>query len=591
MPAIPTYDVPAAEQRLNIPEGGSATLGQAARRMGTMGNEASSAIKAGWNSVGQGLGAIGAGLDKRDAATAQAEVGKAPLLIAKDQSGRLNDLNNMAMTTDPSQITGKVGQYIDENMGDAKEAYMANFTTKASKAHAETLWNDHEANIYNHATAMSIQASHDQNHENLVGTVNTLAQTAGAHPSTMDANLGLIDQTIDAQLPNIPAAQRAAFDTTFRNEAKAEAFGQALKTMAFGSADGSIRPNPEGARTLLDSGKYDDFIGKHKEMLHQTVDLGMHQVQQDAQTNAAHADFLAQQRSDGATQQYFSQLPTISGQAAPNFGLRVLHDDSILPEDKTALINVSRALSTGAAPATNPATSDHMLTRLTSGDRPSTAQLLNQVTAGNLSMADAQFFMGQDPNNPALHQLRATINEGKASLSQNNGSGFVSPAASVAYNRFQQFAMNAYKSGNPIDASSMPDVLARFRPTHEDAAAAIPASARPGGVMVPGGVLNHPPTEEMLPHVAMAESGDRNIKEVGGPAEGYYQIEPPTWRDFAPQAGVSLAQYPNPLAAPKEIQAQVAKVIPLRRWAPATIRALANRGLLAGGRPGVGGRL
>jgi hypothetical protein len=79
--------------------------------------------------------------------------------------------------------------------------------------------------------------------------------------------------------------------------------------------------------------------------------------------------------------------------------------------------------------------------------------------------------------------------------------------------------------------------------------------------------------------VAGAESGGRpgfgrDIPQRGGPAEGYFQIEPPTWREFAPQAGVELRQYPTALGAPPAVQARVAAVIPLSRWAPGTRQAV-----------------
>jgi hypothetical protein len=76
-----------------------------------------------------------------------------------------------------------------------------------------------------------------------------------------------------------------------------------------------------------------------------------------------------------------------------------------------------------------------------------------------------------------------------------------------------------------------------------------------------------------------AESGGRNIQSTAGTtssgtAEGYYQITPGTWHDFAPSAGISLAQYPTPMSAPIETQTQVASMIPLSRWAPSTVAAV-----------------
>lgn len=580
MPNIPTYNTPEAEWKLNVPEGGSSALASAGLRVGRGGQEAANTWERGANELARGINTAGKTIEAQQT---QSEIGKAPLLIAKDQSARLDDLHNISMTTDPSQITGRIGQYVDENMGDAKSAYMSNFTTPAAKAHAETLWNQHEVNIYNHASAVSEQASLDQNHNQLVGAVNTFAATAGDHPSTLDVNLGNIDSTIDTHLNTLPKDQRTAFGTTFRQEAKEKALAAGLKSVAFGSPDGSLPPNPELAKTMLDSGKYDDIIGQNRDKFDRDIRLADGLVKQNAATNAAHADTVAQQRSDATAGQYFNQLPTVSGQATdPNFGTRVLHDPNILPDDKVALMNVSTKLASGPAPTTNAMTMDHMITRLTSADKPSTAQLLNQVSAGNLGLADAQFLMGQDPNSPALHQLRDTLNNGKTALTLNPGSGLHDPSSATAYERFQQFAVNAYKNGAPIDAKQMPDVLAQFKPTHQDAAAA--AIQASGGTMVPGGVLSRPPTDKMLPFISATESSDRNITNPtatsSGRAEGHYQITTGTWKDFAPKAGVSLAEYPTAISAPKSVQAQVAKTIPLRRWDPNTIRYLAQKGAL-----------
>jgi len=65
-----------------------------------------------------------------------------------------------------------------------------------------------------------------------------------------------------------------------------------------------------------------------------------------------------------------------------------------------------------------------------------------------------------------------------------------------------------------------------------------------------------------LDTLAQIESGNRNIPsgvdpDVAGPgtkSQGYWQINTPTWRDFAPKAGVDLAMYPNAMAAPREVQ-------------------------------------
>jgi hypothetical protein len=85
--------------------------------------------------------------------------------------------------------------------------------------------------------------------------------------------------------------------------------------------------------------------------------------------------------------------------------------------------------------------------------------------------------------------------------------------------------------------------------------------------------------------LAEIESGNKNIPsgvdpDVAGPgtkSQGYFQINTPTWRDFAPKAGIDLKQYPNAMSAPREVQAQVAGVIPFSRFGPRTQRMMQQR--------------
>ena len=89
------------------------------------------------------------------------------------------------------------------------------------------------------------------------------------------------------------------------------------------------------------------------------------------------------------------------------------------------------------------------------------------------------------------------------------------------------------------------------------------------------------------------ESGNKNIvssvdkdskgltlAQGGNPSEisqGYAQIQTATWRDFAKQAGVDVNQYPTATSAPREVQLQVASVIPLNRFGPRTQTLLRSR--------------
>ena len=111
--------------------------------------------------------------------------------------------------------------------------------------------------------------------------------------------------------------------------------------------------------------------------------------------------------------------------------------------------------------------------------------------------------------------------------------------------------------------------------------------------------------------LANIESGNRNIPsqtdpdyagQPGSKSQGFFQIDTPTWRQFASQVP-GAAQYPNARAAPREVQAQVASAIPAARFGPRTQQMLQqqygtfdlhktvgelNAQFQGGGRPGGG---
>jgi hypothetical protein len=82
--------------------------------------------------------------------------------------------------------------------------------------------------------------------------------------------------------------------------------------------------------------------------------------------------------------------------------------------------------------------------------------------------------------------------------------------------------------------------------------------------------------------LAKIESGNRNIPsqtdpdyagQPGSKSQGFFQINTPTWRQFAANVP-GAAQYPNAMAAPREVQAQVASAIPAARFGPRTQQML-----------------
>jgi hypothetical protein len=102
-----------------------------------------------------------------------------------------------------------------------------------------------------------------------------------------------------------------------------------------------------------------------------------------------------------------------------------------------------------------------------------------------------------------------------------------------------------------------------------------------GGESAPGGAPGAS-SGGFMDALANIESGNRNIfsgvdKDVAGPgtrSQGYFQINTPTWREFAAKAGVDLAQYPDAMHSPRDVQAKVASTIPLARFGPRTRRMI-----------------
>jgi hypothetical protein len=85
--------------------------------------------------------------------------------------------------------------------------------------------------------------------------------------------------------------------------------------------------------------------------------------------------------------------------------------------------------------------------------------------------------------------------------------------------------------------------------------------------------------------LAQTESNNQNIyskvdPDVAGPnsrSQGYFQINTPTWAEFAPKVGIDLNKYPNAMSAPRDVQMSVAGAIPFSRFGPRTQKIMAGQ--------------
>ena len=100
------------------------------------------------------------------------------------------------------------------------------------------------------------------------------------------------------------------------------------------------------------------------------------------------------------------------------------------------------------------------------------------------------------------------------------------------------------------------------------------------------GALARPTGGGFMSSVSGIESNDRNIPsgvdkdypgQPGSKSQGYWQIDTPTWLQFATKAGIDTKQFPNAMSAPRDIQEQVARQIPLSRFGGRTVRMLTQQ--------------
>ena len=160
-------------------------------------------------------------------------------------------------------------------------------------------------------------------------------------------------------------------------------------------------------------------------------------------------------------------------------------------------------------------------------------------------------------------------------------------------------------SAGPLYLHVQPGGVASFTNTQTMASTTIPTAGAPGPPAVanssttrPAGPLaapasplaapatNSPYGNPFLDKLAQIESNNRNIPSTvdkdypgqpGSKSQGFFQIDTPTWLQFAAANGIDTKQYPNAMSAPPDVQAQVASSIPLSRFGPRTQKMLGQQ--------------
>ena len=113
-----------------------------------------------------------------------------------------------------------------------------------------------------------------------------------------------------------------------------------------------------------------------------------------------------------------------------------------------------------------------------------------------------------------------------------------------------------------------------------------PSAPVAGALAAPAANPKSPYGNPFLNSLAQIESNNRNIPSTvdkdypgqpGSKSQGYFQIDTPTWLQFAAKNGIDTVKYPNAMSAPPEVQAQVASQIPLGRFGGRTQKMLGQQ--------------
>ena len=113
-----------------------------------------------------------------------------------------------------------------------------------------------------------------------------------------------------------------------------------------------------------------------------------------------------------------------------------------------------------------------------------------------------------------------------------------------------------------------------------------PSAPVAGALAAPAANPKSPYGNPFLDFLANIESNNRNIPSTvdkdypgqpGSKSQGYFQIDTPTWLQFAAKNGIDTVKYPNAMSAPPEVQAQVASQIPLGRFGGRTQKMLGQQ--------------
>lgn len=204
--------------------------------------------------IGEVGGAAGAMFEQHQV---QTEISKGSALIAGVQDTLSKSWNDAAKNVDPND--GALSdRWREKELGPALEKFQSGFQTHQGQLWAQQQVNHLRQHFFEKTAADTATRAGDAFESNLATFRKGLVNTVNQDPSSLDANLGLIDNTIPVMIDSskIGAKEGAVAKTKLTDSTKTE--------LVLAGITGVMDKNPDAGLAILRSGKYGQYLSEQQ---------------------------------------------------------------------------------------------------------------------------------------------------------------------------------------------------------------------------------------------------------------------------------------------------------------------------------------
>lgn len=450
--------VTATPEKPSVPIQGLEIMGNAARRLGALGQEKAAAIRQGGAELEKGLNTLDTGLQNvakiREQHDVTQDITHGFSTATTIQNSVDDRYKQFTANLDPNDLTARA-RFHDEVITPALEQWKEGFQTEQGKRWAA----EHGAAIEAHYNNRLVQDMSKQ--------AGQAAQTNMAAGNAADVLAVRNDPT------NLPLALD-------RSNSLTETLAQANPELRPALEKAKLAHQREigltGVKSLYDSGDTEHADAYIKSLSDRGLltdkDVAAMDHYRTVSQTATSVDAKGRQAtaaSQAATKSYTQATSygtaLTSETPAPDTATRALNDPDMDVETKGAVIGAAKAVSEGLPPKeSNVQGVDELVTAATKTDpRARTRLVLGSLSRGEISKEDANRMISMTPGE--FSGLSAVLTLGQKSILQPDpGSGVTNPARVAAYTRFQHAAVQGKLGDGDFETG-----FAAFQPTHEDA--------------------------------------------------------------------------------------------------------------------------